>query len=234
MRYYSITVLTLCLLTSSLRGQVESRRSYFPIWSFHAERANINGISVGLWSLYYNSKPRFTHTNGIKYELIGIGIGIPLAPRSPVVETDSAFNLLKKNPFSEIVNGLNLSTSGTACHCLTNGLTAGIIGQLNSQVNGVSLSVFMNFTQCHNGVMMSLLNDAYYLKGLQLGFGNHGFKTRGIQIGLLGNNAKEMKGVQIGAFNRSENFSGLQIGLWNVNQKRKLPLLNWNFGSGKE
>jgi len=77
--------------------------------------------------------------------------------------------------------------------------------------------------------MAALSNDAYYMNGLQVGFGNNGFRTKGIQIGLFRNNAKEMKGLQIGLINKSERFKGLQIGLWNVNQKRKLPLINWNF-----
>jgi hypothetical protein len=51
----------------------------------------------------------------------------------------------------------------------------------------------------------------------------------GVQLGGLANFSKKMDGLQIALFNKSENFRGLQIGLWNVNQKRKLPFINWNF-----
>lgn len=40
---------------------------------------------------------------------------------------------------------------------------------------------------------------------------------------------KEFKGLQIGIRNKSDNMKGIQIGLWNVNGKRKLPIINWNF-----
>lgn len=214
-------------LTISSYGQVDKRKNYIPIWTFHQDSINIHGISIGLWS--YNGEPRLTNTNGIKIELIGVGIGIPLMPRSPIVETDSSFIKLKQEPLSERINGLNLSASGSVCHCLTNGLTAGFIGQIHFQVNGMSTSLFMNFTQRHNGVMTSLFNDAYYMNGLQVGFINNGYKTKGLQMGILGNIADEMNGVQISLINKSEKLKGIQIGLWNVNQKRKLPLINWNF-----
>ncbi|MEM0577539.1 LA_2272 family surface repeat-containing protein [Flavobacterium polysaccharolyticum] len=228
----TITTILFLLLTISSYGQIGKKKNYFPIWTFHQDSINIHGLSIGLWS--FNSEPRHTNTNGIKLELIGIGIGIPLIPRSPIVETDSAFIKLEKEPLSERINGLNLSASGSACHCLTNGLTAGFIGQIHFQVNGISTSLFMNFTQRHNGLMTALFNDAYYMNGLQVGLGNNGFKTKGVQIGGIGNYAREMKGVQIGLYNKSEKFKGIQIGLWNVNQKRKLPLINWNFKQDNE
>jgi hypothetical protein len=195
-------------------GEIDKRKNYFPIWSFHQDSISIHGISVGLWS--FNSEPRHTNTNGIKLELIGIGMLIPIAPRSPIVETDSAFAALNNEPLSERINGLNLSTSGTLCHCLTNGLAAGFIAQINFQVNGISTAVMMNFSQKHNGIMAAAhLNDAYYMNGLQ--------------VALFGNSANELKGVQIGVLNKANKLKGIQIGLWNVNQKRKLPFINWNF-----
>ncbi|UPQ80694.1 hypothetical protein M0M57_07595 [Flavobacterium azooxidireducens] len=222
-----ILTLLFFILTISSYGQVDKKKNYFPIWSFHKDSINIHGISVGLWS--FNSEPRHTNTNGIKIELIGVGLGIPLIPRSPIVKTDSLFIKLKKEPLSERINGLNLSASGSVCHCLTNGLTAGYIGQIHFQVNGISTSLFMNFTQKHNGVMAAFFNDAYYMNGLQVGFINNGYKTKGLQIGMFGNNTSEMKGLQIGLYNKSKKLKGLQIGLWNVNQKRKFPIINWNF-----
>ena len=223
----TIPIILFLFLTINSFGQVQKKKNYFPIWTFHKDSINIHGISLGLWS--FNSKPRYTNTNGIKFELIGVGIVIPLIPRSPIVETDSDFVKLKLVPLSERINGLNLSTSGTLCHCLTNGLTAGFIGQINFQVNGISTSLFMNFSQKHNGVMTALFNDAYYMDGLQVGFSNNGYKTKGVQIAILGNNSNEIKGVQIGLINKSKRLKGIQIGLWNVNQRRKLPLINWNF-----
>jgi hypothetical protein len=224
----TLNILTILFLifSVSLYGQVDKKKNYSPIWTFHKDSININGISVGLWS--FKTDPRYTNTNGIKVELIGSGIIIPLIPRSPIVETETEFLNLKELPLSERINGLNLSASGSTCFCLTNGLAAGFIGQIHFQVNGLSASM-MNFTQKHNGLMTALFNDAHYMNGLQVGFSNNGYKTNGVQIGILGNSADEMKGFQVGLFNMSKKLYGVQVGLWNVNQKRKFPLFNWNF-----
>ncbi len=81
--------------------------------------------------------------------------------------------------------------------------------------------------------MAAFFNDAFYMNGLQLGVSSHGFKTKGIQLAMIRNTAQEMRGVQIGLTNKSDDFRGIQIGLWNVNQKRKLPFVNWNFERDK-
>ncbi|MEG1230405.1 MAG: hypothetical protein RSD71_17075 [Flavobacterium sp.] len=211
----NITILTTFLflfLTVSSYGQINQKKDYFPGWTFHKDSINIHGISIGLWS--FNDEPRYTNTNGVKFELIGVGIALPLIPRSPIVETEEDFLKLNQKPLSERINGLSLSTSGTVCHCVTNGFTAGFIGQINFKVNGISTSLVMNLVQKQNGFMASMFNDAYSVNGLQIGLGNTGVKARGVQIGLI---------------NNSKNLKGIQIGLWNVNQKRKLPLINWNF-----
>lgn len=222
------------LLTMSSFGQNEKnkKKNYFPLWTFQQDSINIHGFSLGLWSS--SDKPRHTKTNGIKLEIIGIGILLPLIPSSPIVKSDSTFLKLKSMPLSERINGLSLSATGTVCDCLTNGLTAGLIGQVNFQVNGISTSILGNFSQKHNGIMMALfVNEAFIMNGIQLGSLNISNKTKGLQIGVR-NNANIMKGIQIGLFNKSKKLRGIQIGLWNVNQKRKFPLINWNFRREKE
>lgn len=221
----SLIILFFLAITITSFGQ-KKKKNRFPISTFHKDSINIHGISIGLWSL---GETRHTNTNGIKFELIGVGIFVPLMPKSPIVKTDSAFIQIKKEPLSEKINGLNLSATGTSCHCLTNGVTIGFSGQINFQVNGISTSIFMNFTQKHNGVMIAMTNEAYYMNGLQIGYFNGGFKTKGIQIGLFQNSAKNMKGIQVGLVNKSENLKGFQFGLWNTNGRRSLPFINWQF-----
>lgn len=229
----SITLITLFffVLAISSYGQVDRRKNYFPIWTYHQKNSSIHGISVGIGTV--RAERRYTNTNGIKIELIGAGIAIPLIPNSPVAQNDSAFIKLAQEPISEIINGISISASGTVCDCLTNGINVGLIGHINFQINGITAALFMNFSQRHNGVQFAFFNETYYLNGLQAGLNNFSYRTKGIQIGLLKNGSKKMKGVQIGLFNKSEEFRGIQIGLWNVNQKRKLPLLNWNFKRSK-
>jgi len=203
-------VLTICSY-----GQNENR---FPIWTFHEENVNIHGISVGLWSTIISE--RNTNTNGIRLEVIGLGILVPMIPDFPTFEEQR----------SERINGLNLSALGTVCDCLTNGLSIGAGGQINYQVNGISATIFGNVTQKHNGIMVALFaNWSDTMNGLQLGvINNNNSEANGVQIGAA-NDSEKMGGLQIGLFNKSKSFRGIQIGIWNVNQKRKLPLINWNF-----
>ena len=49
------------------------------------------------------------------------------------------------------------------------------------------------------------------------------------KIAGLRNRAMIAKGVQIALFNKSSDMRGIQIGLWNMNGKRSLPLINWQF-----
>jgi len=230
----TISIVTTCaflaalLLCNSVVGQIKNDKVRAPFGIFQKDSLTINGVSVGLWSINQNSG--HTKTNGIRMELIGLGVGMPLMSRSPVVETKVGFMKVKSMPLSEMINGLNLSGTGTLCDCKINGLTAGLIGQINFQVNGISASLYGNLSQKHNGLMAAFgFNEAFYVNGVQMGIGNTGYITKGVQLGFIGNYAEEMTGLQIGLFNKSERLKGLQLGLWNVTKKRKLPLVNWGW-----
>jgi hypothetical protein len=209
-------------------AQNSKRRNYFPAWTYHQKDINIHGLSVGIGTV--SNTVRNTNTNGIKIEAIGAGIVIPLVPRSPVVESDNAFEAIARQPVSERINGISLSATGTVCDCITNGLNLGLIGNINYTVNGITASVFMNFAQKHNGLQLAMFNESYYFSGIQIGVSNYAAKAGGIQIGL-GNFGRQTKGIQIGLLNKTKNLKGLQFGLWNVNGKRKLPIINWQFKS---
>jgi hypothetical protein len=213
MKRLSIKVTILFLSTFLLSfSQTDKRKNIFPIWTFHQDSINIHGVSIGLFS--FDGKPSSTYTNGVRIELIGVGLIIPLIPKSPIAENDSSFLKLKQQPISERVNGINLSATGTACNCLINGVSLGLIGQITFQINGFSSSLFMAYSQIHNGIQIAAFTGSYYMNGLQIGVSNYANYANGLQIGL---------------FNYSENLKGLQIGLWNVNQKRKFPIINWSF-----
>lgn len=209
-------LLFLTIFATAAIAQAQKRTNRFPAGTFHERNVNITGISVGLYSGLDDDSTRNVTTNGIRMEAIGLGILSPLIPSSPVVETEDQFRATMAEPYSEKINGFNLSPAGTVCDCLVNGISAGFIGQINRKVTGVSVSLVLNLAQAHNGVQMAMVNQSYAMNGIQIGISNSGGRTRGLQIGL---------------FNHSTNFKGVQIGLWNTNQKRKLPLLNWNFSN---
>jgi hypothetical protein len=205
------------------------KKNYFPFGTYHKDSINIDGISVGLGT--WGDRVKNTNTNGIKIEAIGLGILVPLIPHSPIVEDDSSWQALQKEPISERINGLVISASGTVCHCITNGISVGYAGQINYKLNGFSYAGFFNFSQQQNGVMAALFfNQSYIINGVQIGFvGNTSYHLNGIQISGINETFVSAKGIQIGLINKSAKLKGIQLGLWNVNQKRKFPLFNWAF-----
>jgi len=211
-----IIISSFFLLILSAKGTAQDEKNYFPIWSYHQKDINIYGISIGLGS--FTSEIKNTNTTGIKIELIGAGLFTPLSPGSLIIGDEDIPKVvnesLTNDSFSERINGITLSTSGTVCDCKLNGLDVGFVGHMNTYVNGFSVAGLMNTTEVHNGLQMALYIETCEMNGVQVGVLNHALKARGVQIGL---------------FNDSSDFKGIQLGLWNVNQKRKLPIINWSF-----
>lgn len=179
-----------------------------PIWLFPSCDNTINGIAIGLAEL----KPEcVTGVNGVRLELIGLGIGIGFAGFHP--SEGDEFNQIRASSFvPSTINGINLSLTGTISSNHLNGLTVGGFGQIFNRINGVMISVINNSVSI-NGAQFSLLgNDCGIVKGIQLS---------------LFNGAKELNGFQIGLLNKTSKIKGIQIGLWNKNDKRSLPLINW-------
>jgi hypothetical protein len=81
--------------------------------------------------------------------------------------------------------------------------------------NGILIAAFGTYTEYLNGVSLSAWMSA-------------GTEVNGIVIALV-NHVNTGRGLQVGLINKANNFRGIQIGLWNRNDKRSLPLINWNF-----
>ena len=157
--YLKIITITLFTFFVSL-VQAQKKKIYFPAWAFQQKNANIYGISVGLWN--YSDKPKNTTTNGLRLSLIGEGILLPLVPQSPIAENDSLFQVFKKEPISERINGISLTGTGNAGSYSINGVALGFVGQLNNKVNGISAGIFMNFAQIHNGIQAAIFFNQCY------------------------------------------------------------------------
>lgn len=222
-----LPLLVLVIFYANTYAQDAPRKTHFPVWTFQQKNVNIYGISAGLITL--EDGVRNVRSNGIRIEPLGLGIGFGFMGNDPIAKTDDEYQKKMSEPLSEKINGFNLSPAGTICNCTINGISAGLIGQLGRQVNGVSISM-INVFQLHNGLQMGATNDAYAMHGVQMAmFFNSAIKAKGLQISLLNNHAEKATGLQIALLNRTQQLKGLQIGLWNINQKRKLPLVNWNF-----
>jgi len=173
----------------------------------------INGIGVGLMinSLKFEGDTMSTIVNGLNLEIVGVGFFGPLVPSDPLAPYDVARDQIDpmldsliaeaKKPTPYRVNGLSLSLGGLAGHEVQlNGLNISGISTITSRTNGVSIALLMNI----NSVM----------HGLSVGFINYSLEHKGLQVGLI---------------NRSDRTKGIELGLWNKNEKRSLPLINWNF-----
>ena len=90
----------------------------------------------------------------------------------------------------------------------------GVIGDM--RVRGVSI----------NGGISSVIE----MTGVQItGLSNTTKEFKGVVISGLANRAIRGRGLQVGLLNHCKNLKGIQLGLWNVNSKRSLPFINWDF-----
>ena len=164
-------------------------------------KENIYGVSfgpVGSESICNVSYLRKSH--GLNFQLIGQGLFIPLNVQ------EFSFDSLLLKPDTLLFTTQNARS-------LHNGLLLSIFGTYTDFSNGIVLSAGCSFGRKVNGLAFNLFANKYYVaNGIELGIQNQAYKVSGLQIGL---------------FNRCVVLNGLQIGLWNVNEKRKLPIVNW-------
>jgi len=167
-------------------------------------KKDIYGLSLGLvGSETICNIKGVKNSHGINIQLIGQGIFLPFNfitfRYENSFKNDSSWMVSSFNTidFKTRHNGLLVSTFGTMTDEI-NGFSVSALSSMGHRINGFSFNLFMNLYTFQNGVSISLYNASH--------------KLNGIQIGLI---------------NKSTEVNGLQIGLWNVNEKRKLPFLNW-------
>lgn len=179
---------------------------------------NTNGINIGIMDDYQKQK-----ISGINLQANFLGLIYPLLPKALPVPTE--------NESTVTVNGLHFSTGGMTDGEKLNGL--GISLYHHARItNGVSVNFYNNTSGILNGIHISgFANNSEKGFGLNMALlGNYSDDFTGIQISVS-NESMKMRGIQIGFINKSNSMKGIQIGLWNINEKRKFPIINWNFKS---
>jgi len=252
-------VFAIVVLVGFISNAQFSYTKRYLLGTFHEHDVTINGIALGAFPDIDVDKP-YVKTNGFRFEALGLGFFAPIGNGSRI--TGAKMFDIKTNysnyEFGEIVNGINLSTTGTIGDICFNGITIGGIAQFGVINNGIAIAGVWNSMEKSNGLQVAmLLNETLYSNGLQIALNNTSLYTNGIQVGGIGNDTKSMNGIQIGAqnisektygiqvgginqsseiiglqlgiFNNGRKTKGFQIGLWNENEKRKLPFINWNF-----
>lgn len=205
----------LILISWSFVSQSQSLQNRYLAWYLPSSNSRINGLGIGLVLNKLEKPPLIVTTvvNGVSIEIIGYGAVIPMMGGDPVTNKPDSFYLDSANIESElnnfnypnyIINGITISPGGT--------------NTTDANINGINISGIATATGKMNGVSMSLL---YNGSGI----------VNGVSIGIIGNNTIQSNGLQIGLFTTTKRLRGIQIGLWNKNEKRSLPIFNWNFRS---
>lgn len=252
---FAIIFLFVCWCANSQDSiSITAHKTKFPIGIFTSENSAIYGVAVGVGSdLLPGTKERHNTSNGIRFEPISkalLIITLFFGPDEIIFpKNESEFADFDMKFPNEIVNGINLS-SGTHSFLNVNGITLSAISQSVKQTNGVSVvglgsSSFRNngiqvagagtSTFYSNGILASGLNTRVHTgKGLQIGGFNQYVNFSGLQVGVFNDvemEGENFTGVQVGVVNNTKKLKGIQLGLWNINEKRSLPLVNWNFKS---
>ncbi len=214
----NLTILIIFLIPIKAFSQDFNEKTRCLFGTFHTQNTTINGISVGAFP-QFNGKKRFVRTNGIRLEVPGIGLVGFMANGS----------LIRNEETNEIVNGLNIST-GTMGNVSFNGITLALVTQSGTENNGFAIAGLWNGMDRSNGIQIAgLFNEATYSNGVQIAISNSTEYMTGLQIGGANYANEKMVGLQIGIWNKSKNTKGIQLGILNINEKRKLPIANWNF-----
>jgi hypothetical protein len=239
----NIVFIIIFLIVCKSNAQFSYSTRYL-LGTFHEHDVTINGIALGAFPNINVDKP-YVKTNGFRFEALGLGFFAPIGNGSRVSGVEE-YDKKKYTDYSfgEVVNGINISTTGTIGDVCFNGITMGGIAQFGvvnngialaglwnamDKSNGVQVSFLLNETLCNNGIQVALTNTSLFMNGVQIGaISSSSQKIHGIQISAQ-NLSESGFGIQIGIHNQGGKTKGIQLGLWNKNEKRSLPFFNWNF-----
>ncbi|MEQ1733895.1 MAG: hypothetical protein ABL940_09485, partial [Bacteroidia bacterium] len=167
----------------------------------------INGIALGLHAKnikneIFNERDSLI-IRGVNFEINPFAVFSLMNPRlnGPYPDSINLYNENIKKDWHVKVNGVNISLVNTINEMIIRGVNLTGLITVVDEIYGVTISGINNFSYIMNGVSIA------------------GFRNR----------ATFTKGVQIGLFNKSTDLRGFQIGLWNINGRRSLPLINWQF-----
>ncbi|KFF24621.1 hypothetical protein [Chryseobacterium vrystaatense] len=186
-----------------------SDRSKFIAFSPSKETKNVNGMLIKYYDeIDQEIQPK--KVNGIGLGLNGLGVFFPLLFLVNITSIDNwAINDVGSEPLPDKMNKIN-------------GLQFSIINMEPTVTNGLELSLSSNISapSVTNGIAVSPLYNFHHT-------------TNGLAVSTFANISQKCRGVQVSLINVCKNSRGIQIGFWNENERRKFPLINWNFKNKK-
>ncbi|MBB6372490.1 LA_2272 family surface repeat-containing protein [Chryseobacterium shigense] len=170
---------------------------------------NVNGVLIKYYDeIDHEIQPK--KVNGIGLGFNGLGIFFPALLLVSIPSIDNwAINDIGSEPLPDKMNKIN-------------GMQLSIINMEPTVTNGLEVNISSNISALSvtNGVAFSPLYNFHHT-------------TKGAVVSTFANVSRKCRGVQISLFNVCKDSRGIQIGLWNENERRKLPLINWNFKNKK-
>ena len=216
-------IFSIAMFVSSMFFGQDSLRTKSALFTVNPQNFSnkiTTGINVGIMDDYVKQK-----IYGINIQANPISLFYPLIPNALPVPSEAQSTVS--------INGLHISTGGMMDGEKLNGIGISVYHHCRI-TNGVSVNFYNNTSGILNGIHVSgFVNSSKKGKGITMAFlGNYSDDFSGLQISCS-NESKKMRGIQIGLVNNSKNLKGIQIDLWNINEKRKFPIINWNFKSKK-
>jgi hypothetical protein len=186
-----------------------STKNFF--WFTPCKVEEINGIALGLFTKNIKNK-MFNERDSLLIRGLNLKINpweifFLLNPQltGPYPDSLENYNQNIKKDWQVKINGVNISLASTINEMRIKGFNLTGLITVVDEIHGISISGINNFSYIMNGV----------------------------SIAGLRNRATIAKGIQIGLFNKTTQLRGFQFGLWNINGKRSLPFLNWQFKEKK-
>lgn len=225
-------IIVLVLLINSISSiNSQNQKLRFPIWTTHETNVDIVGLAFGLSQDNFKDQSSLVRSYGIRLEVNPFSFLYFLVPRTPISRNMESYEKMMKSTIYKKTYGLNIST-----------------GSFEDQdTYGISLTGFMHYSRKNNGISIAgMTNSVERANGIVIGFGgneirkgngimissawgNYADQFNGVQISMENQITGKGRGIQIGLWNVAKNFRGIQLGLWNENDKRSLPLINWQF-----
>jgi hypothetical protein len=181
-------------------------------WFTPCKVEEINGIALGLHAKniknqMFNERDSLI-IRGLNLEINPFAIFSLMNPQlnGPYPDSINIYNENIKKDWQVKIHGVNISLVTTINEMRIKGFTLTGLITVVDEIHGVTISGINNFSYIMNGV----------------------------SIAGLRNRATFAKGLQIGLFNKSTDLRGFQFGLWNINGRRSLPLINWQFKSKRK
>ncbi|MCT2407798.1 hypothetical protein NZD88_09635 [Chryseobacterium antibioticum] len=170
---------------------------------------NVNGMLIKYYDeIDQEIQPK--KVNGVGLGFNGLGIFFPVLFLVNITSINNwGINDIGSEPLPDKMNTIN-------------GMQLSIVNMEPTVTNGLELSLSSNISapSVINGVAVSPLYNFHHT-------------TKGVAVSTFANVSQKCRGIQVALINVCKDSRGIQIGFWNKNEKRKMPLINWNFKNKK-